>query len=50
MVANGAVVDSLDSTDNFVASEVTFLAGAEYYANSGGTNTSFVQEMYLDVL
>lgn len=44
------IADTLESSDDFVASEVTLIAGATYYANSGGTNTSFVEALYLDVL
>lgn len=44
------ITDTLDSNDDFVASEVTLIAGATYYANSGGTNTSFVEALHLDTL
>jgi hypothetical protein len=41
---------ALQTTDDFVESEVSVLAGSAYFANSGSTNTGFVQALYQSVL
>lgn len=41
---------ALDTSNDFLEVEVLALASAEFYAESGGTNTTFVQELYRDVL
>lgn len=45
-----AISDALETSDDFVASEVALLAGSTYFANKGGTNTSFVENLYYDAL
>jgi hypothetical protein len=44
------VVSNLVSSDDFVASEVALVSGAEYFANAGSTNTGYVTALYQDVL
>lgn len=44
------MLDALEISDDFVATEVTLLAGATYFNSSGGTNTTYVQALYPDVL
>jgi hypothetical protein len=46
----GTVLTNLNTTGDFVASEVALIAGAAYFSENGGTNTSFVQAVYDDVL
>jgi hypothetical protein len=44
------ILSNLQSTDDFVASEVAHLAGSTYFSNHGSTNTGYVTALYQDVL
>lgn len=46
----GTILGNLNTTEDFVASEVALIAGAVYLSENGSTNTSFVQAVYEDVL
>lgn len=45
-----ALYNSLDTSGNFVATEVSVLGGSEYFTAAGSTNTGFVTRLYQDVL
>ncbi|HEV7720713.1 MAG TPA: DUF4214 domain-containing protein [Iamia sp.] len=46
----GTVVSNLNTSGNFVASEVALIAGTTYFDDNGGTNESFVEAVYLHTL
>ncbi|HEV7722115.1 MAG TPA: DUF4214 domain-containing protein, partial [Iamia sp.] len=44
------IVTNLKANGNFVASESAIMASSAYFTASGGTNTSYVEAVYQDVL
>lgn len=46
----GSEYSALNSTHDYLQTELTVLSGADYYSAAGGTNGGFVSKIYTDIL